>query len=51
MVDSRFYKNNGPFTLAKVADICGAELTEPDKSGVEIRELSTLSKAGEGDIC
>ncbi len=51
MVDGRFYKNNGPFTLAKVAEICGAKLEDEGKAGVEIKELSTISRAGEGDIC
>ena len=51
MVDSRFYKNNGPFTLAQVAEICGAELSDASKAGVEIKELATLAGAGEGDVC
>lgn len=51
MVDSRFYKNNGPFTLAKVAEICEAELADASAAGVEIKELATMAKAGEGDIC
>lgn len=51
MVDSRFYKNNGPFTLSKVAEICEAELQDSSKAGVEIRELATMAAASEGDIC
>ncbi len=51
MVDSRFYKNNGPFSLAKVAELCEAELTDASKADVEIKELATLAGAGEGDIC
>jgi len=51
MVDSRFYKNNGPFSLAKVAEICGATLEDATKSDVEIKDLATLNSAEEGDIC
>ena len=51
MVDTRFYKNNGPFSLAKVAEICDAELTDSSKADVEISNLATLEKAADGDVC
>lgn len=51
MVDSRFYKNNGPITLAEVAKICNAELVDVSKSDVIIKDLATLTNAKEGDIC
>jgi len=51
MVDTRFYKNNGPLSLSEVAKICDAELSDSSKAEVKIYNLSTLEKAGEGDIC
>ncbi len=51
MVDTRFYKNNGPFTLAKIAEICGAELSDAGKAEVQIKEIASVGKAGAGDIC
>lgn len=51
MVDTRFYRNNGPFTLAKVAEICDAELVDTTKGGIEVRDISMMSKAGQDEIC
>lgn len=51
MVDTRFYKNNGPFTLEKVAEICGAELADSSTAKLEVNNLATLTTAKEGDIC
>ena len=51
MVDTRFYQNNGPFTLAEVAEICAAELVDASKAGVKVTEIAMLPVAGEGEIC
>ena len=51
MVDTRFYENHGPFTLAQVAEICDARVEDASKADVEVRELATMSAAAEGDIC
>ncbi len=51
MVDTRFYQNNGPFTLAEVAEICAAELVDASKAGVKVAEIAMLPVAGEGEIC
>ena len=51
MVDTRFYKNNGPFALSKVAEICEAELLDASKANVEVKDLATMFAAGEGEVC
>ena len=51
MVDSRFYKNKGPFALKQIAEICSAELKDPTKADVLIKELAAMETAGEGEIC
>ncbi len=50
MVDSRFYKNNGPFTLAEVCKICQAELVDESKSEVVVKEVADILSEGEGTI-
>lgn len=50
MVDSRFYKNNGPFSLKQIAEICGAVLIDDSKSDVMIKDMATIFSGGEGDI-
>lgn len=51
MVDITFFKNNGPFTLGQIAEICEAELKDSEKSAVSIKDIATMSNAGEGEIC
>lgn len=51
MVDAKFYNNNGPFSLGKIAEICEAELTDSEKSAVEVSNIETMDHAKEGDIC
>ena len=51
MVDTTFFKNNGPFKLSEIAQICGAELADSAKSEIEILEMATMGSAKEGDIC
>lgn len=51
MADTSFYKNNGPFTLAKVAEITGSEISDAAKSEDKIFDIATMEKAGENDIC
>lgn len=51
MVDTSFYVNNGPFALAKIAEICGAELKSSSKAQLMIENIAPMEKAGEGDIC
>lgn len=51
MIDSRFYKNNGPFSLGKIADICGAELQDASKADVMINDIAGITSDKEGEIC
>lgn len=51
MADTSFYKNNGPFTLAHVAEITGSEMADIAKSEDKIFDIATMEKAGENDIC
>ena len=51
MVDSRFYKNKGPFTLAQISELCDAKLEDNTKSDVKIKEIASLKNAEEGDLC
>lgn len=51
MVDTNFYKNNGPFTLQQIAEICEAELVDGSKATVSVNNLATMEQARENDIC
>ncbi len=50
MVDTRFYRNNGPFSLQRIAEICGAVLCDEAKAGVMINDMATIDNGGEGEI-
>jgi UDP-3-O-[3-hydroxymyristoyl] glucosamine N-acyltransferase len=50
MVDNRFYKNNGPFSLAQIAEICGAELVDKSKAGVMITDMAGMDTGTDGEI-
>lgn len=51
MVDATFFKNNGPFTLAQIAEVCGAELRDSSKANESIKDIATMTNAGVGEIC
>ncbi len=51
MVDTKFFNNKGPFTLAQIAEICEAELEDKSKADVRITDLATMFNAKEGEIC
>lgn len=51
MVDTSFYKNNGPFSLKRVTEITGAELLDSSKEDEPISDIATMEKAGPNDIC
>lgn len=51
MVDTTFFKNNGPFSLTQIAEFCSAELKDAAKGNVSIKDIATMQKAGEGEIC
>lgn len=51
MVDGRFFKNNGPFSLQKIAEICSLKLRDETKAGLEVSDINTMLEAGAGEIC
>lgn len=50
MIDNRFYKNNGPFSLKQIAEICDAELLDAGKADIMIKDMASIFKGGEGEI-
>lgn len=50
MADSRFFTVAGPFTLAQLAKICGAELSQPQQSGQVVIDVAALEVAGADHI-
>lgn len=50
MADSRFFTVAGPFTLARLAEISGAELAPGADPAAEIRDVASLDQAGPGEI-
>ena len=51
MIDTSFYINHGPLSLKKVAEITGAVLQDNSKADILVRDIATLTRAGEGEIC
>lgn len=51
MVDTNFYINKGSLTLQQVSEVCEAELSDKSKALVEIKDIATMAKAQEGEIC
>ena len=47
MVDTTFFKNNGPFKLSEIAEICNAELKDASKAEVLVADMATMGKAGD----
>lgn len=50
MADSRFFTVAGPFTLAQLAEICGALLSQPQQSGQMVHDVAALEVAGADHI-
>ena len=50
MVDTRFYNNNGPFSLKQICEICACELLDESKKDVMIKDMASIFKGGEGEI-
>lgn len=51
MVDQTFYKNNGPLTLSRIAEITQAELQDAAKADETVTDIATMEKATATDIC
>jgi UDP-3-O-[3-hydroxymyristoyl] glucosamine N-acyltransferase len=50
MSDDRFFKRQGPFTLAVLAQKIGAELVQPERAGQLAHDIADLEQAGEDDV-
>lgn len=50
MADSRFFTVAGPFSLARLAEISGAELAADVDPALEIKDVASLDQAGSNDI-
>jgi UDP-3-O-[3-hydroxymyristoyl] glucosamine N-acyltransferase len=50
MSDERFFKREGPFTLAVLAKKIGAELLQPERAGQIVHDIADLELAGQNDI-
>lgn len=50
MTDSRFYRREGPFTLAHLAALGGGELADPATADRTITDVAPLYRAGAEDI-
>lgn len=51
MVDTSFFKKNGPFTLKQVAEIIGAEVTSSCNVEEIVYDIASMESAGENEIC
>jgi UDP-3-O-[3-hydroxymyristoyl] glucosamine N-acyltransferase len=50
VADSRFFRKDGPFTLAALAAACGGELQDKGKADLLIDDVAPLDSAGPGQI-
>ncbi len=50
MTDSRFYRRQGPFTLAHLAELSGGELSDPSMAERLITDVAPLYRASADDI-
>ncbi len=50
MIDNRFYKNNGPYSLKQICEICSASLQDESKSEVMINDMGSIFNGTEGEI-
>lgn len=51
MVDTRFYKSNGPLAIGQIAEVCGAVLVDQSKAQEMVSGIATIATAGADDIC
>lgn len=50
MADPRFYRRRGPFTLAALARIAGAELADPATAERHVHDVAAIEDAGPQDL-
>ena len=51
MIDKRFFKNNGPFTLEQIAKIIDAELSNNCNPSDMISDIASIENANENELC
>ena len=51
MVDTSFFKNNGPFTLKQVAEIIESKVTQNCNLEDVVHDIAPMEHAGENEIC
>lgn len=51
MIDTTFYINKGPFSLQQIAEITGAELVDISLAQILIKDIASMEKAGNEEIC
>ena len=50
MADRRFFRRSGPFSLGRIAQHVGADLSRPALAELSVYDLATLEKAGPNDV-
>ncbi len=50
MADPRFFQSAGPFTLAQLADVSGAELRPEGAGDQQVKDVAPLDSAGPDDV-
>lgn len=50
MIDQRFFRRAGPFTLAQVAELVRGQLSHPDKSAALVYDVAAPELAGDSEI-
>ena len=50
MSDGRFFRPEGPFALAFLADSVGGQLAQPERANQLVHDIAELEKAGEDDL-
>ncbi len=50
MADPRFFKRAGPFTLARLAEMTGAVISDPARAEETVADVAPLDTAGEGQL-
>ena len=50
MADPRFFENAGPISLGRLAEITGAELSDPESAGKMVADVGSLDSAGPDQV-
>lgn len=50
MTDKRFFSASGPFSLHEIASHVGAEIAQPERGELMLRDVAELASASNGDV-